>query len=134
MRSLGLPEIITLMGVFVFVPLAALILVYLLRHLQTKERIRAIEKGVALPQILGDPWDCAVRTRRTAIVLIAGGLGLLVFFAVVAMTDKDGVYGMAFAAIPILIGLGLLFEYRLRARELGVRPSTRAPGNSALER
>lgn len=134
MRSLGLPEVIALMGVFVFVPLAALILVYLLRHLQTKERIRAIEKGVALPQILGDPWDRAVRTRRMAIVLIAGGLGLLFFFGVVASSEKDGVIGMAFTAIPILIGLGLLYEYYLRARELGVRPPAQAPDNSAPER
>lgn len=119
MRTIGLPEIILILSVLVIIPLGALIVIYLVRNLQAQERLRAIEKGVSLP--LGDPWERSARTRRWGIVLVAGGFGLLMFFAVVSMSDKDGRIGMAFAAIPIFIGFGLLYEYRLRARELSAR-------------
>jgi hypothetical protein len=133
MRTIGLPEIIVMLGVLVIIPLVALIVIYLVRHLQTQERLRAIEKGVPVPAILGDPWERAARTRRWGIVLVAGGLGLIPLFAVVSTTDKDGFVGLAMSAIPIFIGIGLLYEYRLRARDLSARSTAQAPRDLTQE-
>jgi hypothetical protein len=126
MRSIGLPEIIVMLGVLVIIPLGALIVIYLVRHLQAQERLRAIEKGVPVPVIFGDPWERAARTRRLGIVLVAGGLGLIPLFAVISTGDKGGFIGLAMSAIPIFIGVGLLYEYRLRARDLNARSSLQA--------
>jgi Domain of unknown function (DUF6249) len=133
MRSVGLPEIIVMLSVLVIIPVGALIVVYLIRHLQMQERIRAIEKGMPVSAIVGDAWERAARTRRWGIVLLAGGLGMIPFFGVISTNDRGGFVGIALSAVPIFIGLGLLYEYRLRAGELNARASARAPGSGAAE-
>ncbi len=132
------PQELILAGFFIIIPLAAIVLGYLLRRLQTQERLRAIEKGVPVPsflgQALGDPWERSARIRRIGIALVAGGLGMLVFFlAHVAVDDRPArmVPAAAFSAIPIFIGLGLLYDYRLRVRDLKDRQSPREPGEGA---
>ena len=113
------PEVILAMGVF-SIPIVALIIVYLTRRLQSEERIRAIEKGVPIPFEPADPRERAARTRWWGIVLVAFGLGLIVMFNVIAAVtrDREVLIGNGVAAIPILIGLGLLLDYRLRSKEI----------------
>ncbi len=121
------PEVILVSGIFL-VPIAALVVVYLTRRLQSEERMKAIEKGVPIPFEPVEPRERAARTRRWAIVLVALGLGVIVVsVATVAVEhDRDGFILAGFAAIPILIGLGLLVDYRLRMKEIAAEEARRA--------
>jgi len=119
MRNIGIPEFLVGGGIFVVVPLIALTVFYLMRRLQSQERLRAIEKGVTIPVARPDPWERATRTREGGIILVAIGLGL--FLLVAASTGMKG-YGLSagagVGATPFLMGLGLLLSYRLRVRDL----------------
>jgi hypothetical protein len=97
-------------------PAMALTFAYLLKRLQTQERLRAIEKG--LPTAF-DPYEITIRTRRTAIVLIALGVGLASAFALLAWGLHNGAIfnGAALAILPLFIGLGLLLDYRLQTKQ-----------------
>ena len=124
MRSIGLPEIVVITAVFCLIPVTAMILIYLVRGLQTKERLRAIEKGVSLPADGRDPWERAVSIRHSGIMLLAAGLGITVLFVgiqVVSQVPAMIVLGVGVGAIPMLVGCGQLLEYWLRVRELRAR-------------
>jgi hypothetical protein len=124
MRSLGLPEILVLTGVFCLVPVAALIIVYLIKSLQTKERLRAIEKGVALPANGRDPWERAAAIRYSGIQSLAAGLGIIFLFVGIQAVSGVAamvVLGVGVGSIPGLVGCGQLLEYWLRIRELRAR-------------
>jgi hypothetical protein len=131
-NSIGLPEVLVMVGIVVMcliVPLVALVLIYLVRRLRTQERLRAIEKGLAIPESpADDPWERISRIRRGGIALVAGGLGLLVFLALQAGGPNAGI-----AAVPILIGLGFLYDYRLTARDLRARQASQAPDNTTRQ-
>ncbi|MCU1237291.1 MAG: hypothetical protein JWP63_5258, partial [Candidatus Solibacter sp.] len=110
--------------VFCLIPVTALIMIYLVRNLQTKERLRAIEKGVPLPGNGRDPWDRAVSIRHSGIMSLAAGLGIIMlFFGIQVVSDSPAliVLGVGVGAIPLLVGCGQLLEYWLRVRELGPR-------------
>ena len=109
MTSFGIPELILV------IPVAAFVFAYLIRRLQTQERLRAIEKGVAIPQLA--ELDAA-RFRQKGILLVAFGLGLLIL-AIVSSIPSRVLIG--FASIFILLGLGMLLEYRLRVRDSQIR-------------
>lgn len=103
------------------IPITAIIVGYFMRRLQSQERLKAIEKGVPIPMApAADPVERAARTRKNGIILVAAGLGWGFFMIVTAVISqqKGAVIAMAFGAIPILIGLGLVYEYRLRSREI----------------
>jgi hypothetical protein len=98
-------------------PVAALILAYLFRRLESQERIAAIEKGLPIEP---HARDVASRTRRTGIVLVSAGLGIC--FGERLLTALEGDMGtriyLGLAIIPISVGLGFLIDYRLQLREL----------------
>jgi hypothetical protein len=128
-RSIGLPEVLVMVGIVVMcliVPLVALVLIYLVRRLRTQERLRAIEKGVPIPENLAvDPWERISHIRRGGISAVAAGLGLLIF-----LSTQGDMSDLGIAAIPILVGLGLLYDYRLTARDLRARQAFRASGDT----
>lgn len=124
MQSFGLPEMMVLTIVFLLIPLAALIMIYLVRSLQTKERLRAIEKGVSLPANGLDPWERAASIRHSGILSLAAGLGITALFIGIQMVSQVRamtVLGLGVGAIPMLVGCGQLLEYWLRVRELRAR-------------
>jgi hypothetical protein len=51
---------------------------------------------------------------------VAVGLGLLIF-----LSTQGDMSDLGIAAIPILVGLGLLYDYRLTARDLRARQASR---------
>jgi Domain of unknown function (DUF6249) len=121
MRQLGLPEILILTMVFCLIPVAALIMIYLVRSLQSKERLRAIEKGVSLPANGRDPWARAVAIRHSGIMSLAAGLGIVMLFVGIQVVSHEPsmiVLGVGVGAIPMLVGCGQLLEYWLRVQEL----------------
>jgi len=108
------------------IPIVAIIIAYLHRRLLSQERLRAIEKGASIPFEISDPRERAAKTRRWGIVLVALALGLAVMFVVIATVERerDALVGVGVAAIPLLIGLGLLYDYRLRSKELAAGPES----------
>lgn len=104
-----------ILGLFLVIPLAIIIFAYRVRRLQSEERLRAIEKGVAIPQLAE---ESATRSRRLGIILVAFGLG--VFVLALALPEFNKIV-MASSSIFILMGLGMLLEYRLSIRDLKTR-------------
>ncbi len=107
-------------------PLAMTFAGVMVQRLKTKERLLAIEKGIPLPPTPSrralNPWEFASNFRLAGIICVAVGLGLLVLFTALAETIPPfpkGVIGAS--AIPFLVGLGLLLEYRIRRKELAAR-------------
>jgi hypothetical protein len=133
MRSIDLSEVITLLGIFAVIPLGGMTVGVVMHWLKTKERMLAIEKGVALPperEHVNDPWKLAESLRLGGLILVAIGLGLLVLLVSLSMSLPEFPKGViAASAIPTLIGVALLIEHRVRSRALGPRPPA-----SALQR
>ena len=67
-----------------------------------------------------DPLHAVASTRRTAIVLISTGIGIALFFAVLAwIVDEERVLsGGAVGLIPLSIGVGYLIDYNLLKRDM----------------
>jgi hypothetical protein len=120
--------LILLLGVAVLIPIVGMITGMVMQHFKTQVRLRLIEKGLPLPpehesEHMDDPWDDAANFRVGGLVLVAIGLGLLVLLGALAVSLPQFPKGViAVSAIPFLIGVALLYEYRVRARELGPRP------------
>ena len=118
--------VIYIVGFVIFIPLVGMLVGYLIQKLKSEERLRAIEKGVALPAEpvhVRDPWEYAAKFRVAGLVLTSVGVGLLILLASLAESLPEFPKGViAVAAIPFLIGLAMFYEYRARSRELGPRP------------
>ena len=106
-------------GVLVIIPIAIMTVIYLTSRLQTQVKLKAIEKGVPIPFEPVDAKERAARTRRGGIVLVALGLGWIIALLVAAWAERerDVLIGAALGMIPLFIGVGLLIDYRLRAKE-----------------
>ena len=98
---------------------------YHLRQLKSRERLAAIEKGLILsegdfPDYSSDPRRTAAKTRLAAIILIAVGVGTASTFAILAwvVQERDVLAAAAFAVIPLAIGVGMLFDYRLQSQAM----------------
>jgi hypothetical protein len=113
--------------VWAIFPVAMTFAGVMVQRLRTKERLLAIEKGIPLPPGLHErrplsPWELAANFRLSGIICVAIGLGLSVLFASLAETLPQFPKGViAVSAIPFLVGLGLLLEYRIRRKELAAR-------------
>ncbi len=120
----------TIIPVSLFVMVLGIIVVvnyghYKIRTLRSRERLAAIEKGLLLPEgdflaDVSDPRKTAARTRLTAIILIAAGIGTASAFVILAwvLRERDVLSAAAFAIIPLAIGIGMLVDYRLQSRAL----------------
>jgi hypothetical protein len=113
---------VLVLGIIIVVNLSR----YHTRKLQSEERLAAIAKGLPLPAetafqaALSDPIWGVRALRRRGIILISTGIGLGLFSWVLAMvSDNHQVLVVAGAGlIPLMIGVGLLFDYWLQMREL----------------
>ncbi|RRA48362.1 hypothetical protein [Acidipila sp. EB88] len=106
------------------------------QQLRADQRVAMLAHGIPLAEIervLGTaqgetqqpptPWNAArsaAMIRRTAIILIASGLGIVAFFvALVAILHDSEVYsGAAVGLIPFAIGVGFLFDYHMQKRDM----------------
>jgi hypothetical protein len=131
MSSASFAEMLIALSWVIF-PVAMTIAAVMVQRFKTQERLRAIEKGLPLPPVPSrpalNPWEFAANFRLAGIICIAVGLGLLVLFTALAETIvtvpparpfPKGVIGVS--AIPFLVGLGLLIEYRMRRKEIAAR-------------
>jgi Domain of unknown function (DUF6249) len=111
---------IALFGMILGIVCGAFYFAYSVRRLQNREKMLALEKGLPIPlDRTADPARLIARARRTAIILISTGIGIALSFGVIAWVEKemDALNGSALGIIPLLIGIGLLIDYRLQVKE-----------------
>ncbi len=88
---------------------------YRVRKLRTEERLAAMQRGVSVP-IEPDLTEAA-HSRRAGILLIAGGVGYMLAFTIMARVEPDALIAAAFGAIPFTLGLGYLLDSTLIRRD-----------------
>jgi len=101
---LGMPTAI--LGMYTF---------YRVRKLRTEERLAAMQRGVNVP--MEPELSEAARSRRSGILFIAGSLGYMLAFSIVARYEPDAMIAAAFGAIPFTLGLGYLLDSVLIRRD-----------------
>jgi len=101
---------------FFAVPLAGMFTYYRVRKLRTEEKLAAIARGVSVP--MEPELSQAARSRRSGILLVAGALGYMIAFALIARTEPDVWKAVAFGVIPLALGLGFFLDATLVRRDL----------------
>jgi hypothetical protein len=104
---IGLVAVIMIFGI----PLAAMYTFYHVRKLRTEERLAAIARGANLP--MQPELSEAARSRRSGILLVAGALGYIAAFALIARVESDAWIATAFGIIPLSVGLGFFLDSAL---------------------
>lgn len=103
------------------------------KRIRADQRMAMLARGMSIDDIekvLGkvreeerppkDPLRSLGIARRTGIVLVSSGLGLIIFFVVLWMVlgEREILSGAAVGFIPIAIGIGFFVDYNLQKREL----------------
>lgn len=88
---------------------------YRVRKLRTEERLAAIGRGVSIP--MEPELSEAAKSRRYAILLVAGAVGYMMAFTMVARYEPDAMIAAAFGAIPFTLGLGYFLDSALIRRD-----------------
>jgi Domain of unknown function (DUF6249) len=104
--------------VFIFgMPTAALGMYtfYRVRKLRTEERMAAMQRGVSIP--MEPELSEAARSRRAGILLVAGAVGYMLAFTILARVEPDAQIAAAFGAIPFTLGLGYFLDSTLIRRD-----------------
>ncbi len=101
---LGMPTAV--LGMYTF---------YRVRKLRTEERLAAMQRGVSVP--MEPDLTEAAHSRRAGILLIAGAVGYVLTFTIIARVEPDALIATAFGAIPFMLGLGYLLDSTLIRRD-----------------
>jgi hypothetical protein len=108
------PQSIALIGVVAALWLLTLAVAaaYGFRSLHSRERLKAIERGLDLAF---DPQAAADGSRRAGIVLISLGIGMAIAdcIVVLAARDPEAFVGLALAVVPFVVGVGLCIDARI---------------------
>ena len=100
------------------------------QRLKTEQRLAMLARGMSASEIerllsadgraAKDPLQGIATTRRTAIVLISTGVGIMLSFLVLAwiVNQHEVLSGGAFGLIPLSIGIGFFIDYNLQKRDL----------------
>ena len=107
----GLVAVIMIFGI----PMAGMYTYYRVRKLRSEERMAAIARGVNVP--MAPELSEGARSRRSGILLVAGALGYMVTFALIARTDADAWIAAAFGVIPLSVGIGFFLDSALIRRD-----------------
>jgi Domain of unknown function (DUF6249) len=102
---LGMPTAV--LGMYTF---------YRVRKLRTEERLVAMQRGVVVP--MEPDLTEAAHSRRAGILLIAGAVGYMLTFSIIARVEPDALIACAFGAIPFALGLGYLLDSTLIRRDV----------------
>ena len=110
----GLAAIVMLFGM----PTAgiALYTYYRVNKLRTEERLAAIARGVDVP--MEPELSQTARSRRAGILLVAGALGFVATFSLIARVEPDAWVAASFGAIPFALGLGYFLDSALVRRDM----------------
>lgn len=109
----GLAAVITIFGM----PTAILVMYtfYRVRKLRTDERLAAIQRGVTVP--IEPELSESAKSRRSGILFVAGAVGYMAAFSMIARYESDALMAAAFGAIPFALGLGYLLDSMLIRRD-----------------
>jgi hypothetical protein len=88
---------------------------YRVRKLRTEERLAAMQRGVSVP--MEPDLNESAHSRRAGILLIAGAVGYMLAFSIIARYEPDAMVAGAFGAIPFTLGLGYLLDSTLIRRD-----------------
>jgi hypothetical protein len=88
---------------------------YRVRKLRSDERMAALQRGVAVP--MEAELSETARSRRMGILFIAGAVGYMAAFSILARYEPDAMMAAAFGAIPFTLGLGYLLDSMLIRRD-----------------
>ena len=102
-------------------------------RVKAEQRMAMLARGISISeieQLLGpghdekrtpkDPLRALGNARRTGIVLVSVGVGLILFFVVLTLILQvhEVLSGAAAGLIPLAIGIGFFIDYNLQKREL----------------
>jgi hypothetical protein len=97
---------------------------------------KLLTKAIVDSRPVKDPMQSLANARRTAIVLISSGIGLVLFFILLAyiVGERDVLAGAAVGLIPLAVGIGFVIDYHLQKRDLSrfgleVGPADNRPNN-----
>jgi hypothetical protein len=107
----GLAAVIMIFGI----PMAGMYTYYRVRKLRSEERMAALARGIEVP--MAPDLSESARSRRSGILLVAGALGYMITFALIARVEADAWIAAAFGVIPFSIGLGFFLDSALIRRE-----------------
>ena len=109
----GLAAVVMLFAI----PLTAIVtyMFYRVRKLRTEERLAAMHRGVNIP--MEPELSEGARSRRHGILLVAGAVGWMATFSIIARVEPDAVMAAAFGAIPFTLGLGYFLDSALIRRD-----------------
>jgi hypothetical protein len=110
----GLAAVVMLFGI----PITGMALYawYRVSKLRTEERLAALARGVSVP--MEPELSQAARSRRAGILLVAGAIGFVTTFALIARVEPDAWVAASFGAIPFTLGLGFFLDSSLVRRDL----------------
>lgn len=89
---------------------------YRVRKLRSEERMAAIARGITVA--MAPDLTEAARSRRSGILLIAGAIGYMITFTLIARVEPDAWIAASFGAIPLTVGLGFFLDSALIRRDL----------------
>jgi hypothetical protein len=89
---------------------------YRVSKLRTEERLAALARGVNVP--MEPELSQAARSRRAGILLVAGAIGFVTTFALIARVEPDAWVAASFGAIPFTLGLGFFLDSTLVRRDM----------------
>jgi hypothetical protein len=81
---------------------------------------KLLTKAIVDSRPVKDPMQSLANTRRTAIVLISSGIGLVLFFILLSfiVSERDVLAGAAVGLMPLAVGIGFVIDYHLQKRDL----------------
>jgi len=111
---IGLVAVILTCGL----PVAALYTYYRVRKLRSEERLAALARGTEIP--MEPELSQFARSRRAGILLVSGGLGFMIMFAVIAkvVDEPHTLVAAAFGILPLAVGIGYFLDAALIHRDL----------------
>jgi hypothetical protein len=88
---------------------------YRVRKLRSEERLVAMQRGVNVP--MEPELSESAKSRRAGILLVAGSVGYMMAFSIIARVEPDAMIAAAFGAIPFTLGLGYFLDSALIRRD-----------------
>jgi hypothetical protein len=89
---------------------------YRVRKLRSEERLAAMARGISVP--MTPDLTEAARSRRSGILLVAGAIGYIITFTLIARVEPDAWIAASLGAIPLTVGLGFFLDSALIRRDL----------------
>lgn len=112
-QLIGLVAVVMSLGI----PLGAMYMYYRVRRLKSEERLAAIAKGVNVP--MEAELSPGARSRRAGILFVAGSIGYIVTFILIAqiLQDPDTRVAATLGVIPLAVGIGYFVDWTLIRRD-----------------